>query len=126
VVDDEAEIAHMLAGMLEIDGHACAVAVGGRAALARLQRERFDLVLSDLRMPDLDGPGLYRALARGALHEPRRVGFVTGDTFAASASRFIAETGAAVLEKPFTAPELRGFVARLAREPADLIPLTGS
>lgn len=53
---------------------------GGVAALDLIQRERFDLVLTDIRMPRLDGPGLYRELTRRDPELARRLIFLTGDT----------------------------------------------
>jgi C4-dicarboxylate-specific signal transduction histidine kinase len=58
VVEDEVEIAQMIAEVLGRDGHDILLAASGREALARLDGERVDLILSDLRMPDLDGPAL--------------------------------------------------------------------
>ena len=40
----------------------------------------YDLILSDIKMPELDGPGFYRELERGYPHLLRRLGFLTGDT----------------------------------------------
>ena len=39
-------------------------AVNGAVALDKLQERDYDLILSDLRMPELDGPGLYKELER--------------------------------------------------------------
>ena len=54
VVDDEREIAEALADFLSLEGFRCDIAIGGAAAQARLARGRYDLIVSDLRMPDLD------------------------------------------------------------------------
>jgi two-component system response regulator AtoC len=61
VVDDEDGVREYLAEVLSSDGHRVAQAADGAAALELLKRERFDLLLSDLRMPKLDGLGLLRA-----------------------------------------------------------------
>jgi CheY-like chemotaxis protein len=60
VLRDAAGIARGLARLLRRDGHHVETASNGRQALAMLQEQDYDLVLCDLRMPDLDGPGLYR------------------------------------------------------------------
>lgn len=58
VVDNEVNIRTALARILEKEGYSVAVAETGRQALTRCQEERFHLVLTDLKMPDLDGIGL--------------------------------------------------------------------
>ena len=60
VIDDELEIAEMIAEMLTRQGFVAEVATSGEEALAELRRHSYDLVLSDVRMPDLDGPALLR------------------------------------------------------------------
>ena len=64
VVDDEPSVIRGLTRLLRRDGHTVDTAPNGRMALARLQERAYDLILSDLRMPELDGSGLYQALAQ--------------------------------------------------------------
>ena len=61
VVDDEASMREMLQIVLRRDGYDVRVAPDGRAALEILNREPFDLLLSDIRMPDLSGVDVLRA-----------------------------------------------------------------
>jgi two-component system response regulator PilR (NtrC family) len=61
VVDDEPSMREMLRIVLRRDGYDVAVAENGRHALAMLQREPFDLLLSDIRMPDISGVEVLRA-----------------------------------------------------------------
>ncbi|HSA82011.1 MAG TPA: ATP-binding protein, partial [Geminicoccaceae bacterium] len=107
IVEDEVEIAQMVAEVLRRDGHEIVLATSGREALARLAAEPVDLILSDLRMPDLDGPGLHRELAALAPALARRVVFVTGDVLTPETGRFLGETGLPVLEKPLDPYDLR-------------------
>jgi CheY-like chemotaxis protein len=65
------------------------------------------VILSDLRMPELDGPGLYRALASQAPHLQRRVIFLTEDTLNPATQAAAAAHGVPYLSKPYTAEELR-------------------
>lgn len=60
VVDDEAGMRRMLRMVLEGSGYRVAEAASGSEALTELQADRFDLILSDIRMPDLDGLGLLQ------------------------------------------------------------------
>ncbi len=61
VVDDEAPQREMLAGFLAKQGYEVVPAVSGAEALERLQREAFDLILTDHRMPQMSGLDLLKA-----------------------------------------------------------------
>ena len=54
---------HLIAG-LAVDGHRVETAANGTIALATLGEGAYDPIFSDLRMPELDGPGLWRELER--------------------------------------------------------------
>nr|WP_269142272.1 response regulator [Sphingomonas sp. IC-11] len=113
VVDDEAEIAESLADFLSLEGFTCEVAVGGRAAKARLASGDFDLIVSDLRMPDVDGPALYAFVRETRPDLATRMAFSTGDTLGVSAARFIADAQRPVLEKPFVPEAVRRFLNQM-------------
>ena len=55
IVDDEGDVCRGIAEFLAEQGYVTEPAVGGGEALARLEKARYDLVVSDIRMPDLDG-----------------------------------------------------------------------
>lgn len=112
VVDDEPEIAETLAEILELDGHVVDLADGGNSALQRIANSDYDLILTDLRMPSLDGPGLFRELEKRYPHLCSRVVVITGDTLQATASDFLKETGLPLIEKPF----IPGDVSRVVSE----------
>ena len=112
VVDDEEGISKALAYLFRRDGHRVETAANGHLALARLQERQYDLILCDLRMPELDGPGLYRALGFHAPHLLPRFIFLTGDTLNPEAQAFFNQTGAVRLNKPFRAVDVRRVVQR--------------
>jgi CheY-like chemotaxis protein len=120
VVDDEPEVGQLLLDILERDGHQVDRAHSGREALTCLSNDEVDLILSDLRMPDLDGPALYRALAAQRPDLLPRLVFLTGDTLGGDMTGFLTETGVRVLEKPLDPASLiakvQSFLA--GREPA--------
>jgi CheY-like chemotaxis protein/anti-sigma regulatory factor (Ser/Thr protein kinase) len=107
VVDDELEIAQMVSEVLNRDHHEVSVARSGRQALEHLAAHPADLILSDLRMPDLDGPALHRELASSSPDLARRMVFVTGDVLTPETARFLAETSLPVIEKPIDPYDLR-------------------
>ena len=55
IVDDEAEVRDTLAEILEGEGHRITTACSGQQALERMETEPYDVVLTDRRMPELDG-----------------------------------------------------------------------
>ena len=116
VVDDEESIRRSLVRFLERRGHSVEVAASGLQALTRIDDaadeggSTFDIVLTDLRMPELGGDQLFRLLrARGRGLE-RRLVFVTGDSATSSAHEFLVSTGQPVLMKPFALEELAHVV----------------
>jgi len=117
IVDDEPEIREMLAEILVAEGHRVVAAASGREALERMRVEHFDVVLTDVRMPDLDGRALYEEIERRWPERAACVVFVTGDTLASAMRDFATLTGRPVIEKPFLPAEVRRVVLDLVDAP---------
>jgi CheY-like chemotaxis protein len=113
LVDDEPVIANALARLLRRDGHTVDTAANGRLALMKLQERAYDLILSDLRMPELDGPGLYRALETRYPQLCKRFIFLTGDTLNPDTYALSVQHGVPQLFKPYTAAELRRVIRQV-------------
>ncbi len=107
VVDDEPEVAAVLADVLAMDGHEVRTAPDGAAALRALAEGAYDAIFSDLRMPTLDGPGLYRELERRDPRQARRIIFLTGDTLSPEIRAFLEQVAAPTVTKPFALAEIR-------------------
>ncbi len=114
VVDDEAEIREALAEILTGSRHRVVTAASGREALERMAEEDYDVILTDVRMPDLDGRALYREIKQRWPKLLKRIVFVTGDTLAATLREFVGESGCPVIEKPFLPAEVRRVIAEVA------------
>jgi two-component system, NtrC family, response regulator HydG len=112
IADDEAKLGTLVAEALELDGHAVVRAGGGAEALARLREGAFDVVVTDLRMPQVDG--LAVLLAARALPEPPEVVLMTAFASAESAVEAMKAGAADYVTKPFAMDELRLRVRRLA------------
>ena len=113
ILDDEPEVLGILAELLSIDGHLVDTATTGAMALDKLQQHPYDLILSDLCMPELDGAAFYRELQR---HHPalcQRVIFLTGDSLGPESRMFLEQTAVPTLGKPVTLMELRSAVQQL-------------
>jgi PAS domain S-box-containing protein len=113
VVDDESDIASLMRDMLESAGYEVATAESGAVALEMVEMVRFDAMVSDLRMPDMDGAALWREVRRLQPALAQRVLFVTGDTLSADARQFLDEIRSASLDKPFAKADLLRAVALL-------------
>jgi CheY-like chemotaxis protein len=85
----------------------------GQEALDRIAQHDYDLVLSDLRMPVLDGPGLYHALVQGHPEMIGRLAFITGDSLSPEIQAFLRDTKVPCLEKPFLPEDVLRLVARV-------------
>jgi len=110
VVDDQEEVAELVQAMLTDAGHAVEAVYSGQVALDRLKRTVYDLVVCDVRMPDVDGRAVFHAV--GQLMPPRPIVlFMTGYGDSPTESEFLQTTGAVVLAKPLGIDEL------LARHP---------
>jgi two-component system NtrC family sensor kinase len=116
VVDDEAEVAGLLARILATLGFRCDLAATGREAQQLLRDHDYDVILCDLRMPDIDGLALYDWMERHRPHLCRRTAFVTGDLLSRAGGGFVARSGRPVIEKPFTPEDVRRLVAALAAD----------
>jgi signal transduction histidine kinase len=113
VVDDEAEVAGLLVDLLQSEGHEVDVASNGSEALAKIQARAYDLILSDTKMPVLDGQGFFQELERRHPELRRRVAFVTGDVLSVDKRAFVERIGAPTLAKPFNLDDIRRVVQRL-------------
>ena len=106
LADDEPALAGAVAETLSDAGFEVTMARDGEEALARARSQTFDAVICDLRMPRVDGPTFYRAIAELSPPQARRVIFVTGDVTGTEAARFLDESGCPWLAKPFRLAEL--------------------
>ncbi|SRR5713101_1540356 len=116
VVDDEPLVTQLIAEALALEGHEVDTAKNGREALEKVSACAYDAILSDLRMPELDGVGLYRELDQRNPGLLRRIAFVSGTTQPVEYASFLEETGVPVLRKPFAIDDLQRLVQRLLQD----------
>jgi DNA-binding NtrC family response regulator len=116
VVDDEPGIAEVLAEVFALDGHVVEIVGNGEEALEKLAAERYDLILSDVHMPDLDGPALYREVERRHPDLLPLFIFLTGDIMSPETAQFLAQSAVPCLSKPFTLDMVRELVQRVLSE----------
>ena len=123
IVDDEVTIRIALRRFFTRLGWAVEEAANGESALEMLEHEgaagiapRFDVVVSDLRMPGVTGIELYDQLKVRNPDVVRRLIFSTGDLVSEEAASFVRSTDCVVLQKPFELAALREVVDRVVAE----------
>src|SRR5918998_3696589 len=113
LVDDEEPVRGFLKRGLELDGHEITTAIDGSDALDRLTEAKgaFDLLLTDIRMPIMDGIALALAAKRDYPHVSilLMTGFADQRERASGLDSVVED----VLAKPFSLADLRETVARV-------------
>ena len=112
MVDDEPDVAELVAFVLKRDGFEVVTVHGGRAALDRLTAEPYDLIVCDLVMPGVNGVAVYRAVQQRPEPRPLIV-FLSGYHDAGGYEEFLREQGVPTVAKPFDVDALRATVRRL-------------
>jgi two-component system NtrC family sensor kinase len=111
VVDDEADILDLVSKILIKQGYNVQTAVDGGSALRYLAGTRFDLILSDWKMPGLSGQQLFERLLETDAESAKRMVFMTGDILSEKTEKFLKEHGKTCLPKPFSIPDLQKVVS---------------
>src|SRR5712691_6401166 len=116
VVDDEPLVVALMTDILGLEGYEVETAENGREALEKIAARSYDVILSDLRMPELDGVGLYRELEQQHPSLLPRLAFVSGTTEPPEYASFLERTGATVLGKPFGVTDVHRLVQRILQD----------
>jgi len=114
VVDDESDVGGVIAEAVAQDGHQVDVASSGAMALEMLAKRPYEIVISDTKMPGMDGEALYTELGRRVPSLRERVIFLTGDVLSREKQEFLERTGNPFLAKPCDLDDLRRLVNRIA------------
>jgi signal transduction histidine kinase/ActR/RegA family two-component response regulator len=115
VVDDEPVLTELLSDLLGSVGHDVDHARDGRVALRMALAKPYDVILSDLKMPGLDGQGLYEEVCRQRPEMQGRFIFTTGDVVNPEAQGFLQGSGCSYLSKPFKLEAVLALVDQTAR-----------
>ncbi|MBX2800320.1 MAG: sigma-54 dependent transcriptional regulator [Myxococcales bacterium] len=110
IVDDEPSIRKVLSAHLRRFGHDVETAADGGAAISLLQQEAFSLVVSDLKMPQVDGMALLRWIVTH--QEALPVILITAHGTVDSAVEAIKEGAFDYITKPFDRDELHGVITK--------------
>lgn len=114
VMEDEVNVANALEMVLNEEGYEVNVAMTGNSALEHVRRSSYDLLVADLRLPDIDGMEVIREVKRD--RPDTEVVVITGFSTVSSAVEAMKLGAFDYLPKPFTEDEIKGIVGAALKE----------
>jgi signal transduction histidine kinase len=111
IIDDEKDIADLVARLMREDGDEVTVVYDCSEALAHIDTDGFDLVISDMEMEHAKGSDIYARVA--AVKARAKILFMTGDILNPKVLDFLSRTNSEYLVKPFDIEDMRQAARRL-------------
>jgi PAS domain S-box-containing protein len=118
ILDDETSISELLGEMLGLLGYQPVKCNSPREALELVQKQSFDLVLSDFRMPGMNGRQFYEAAIQKQPGLAKKVIFLTGDVVTEETQNFLRSTGNPHLAKPFQLSSVQEIITEALEQQA--------
>lgn len=116
VVDDESSIQALLRDVLSMDGHQVDIAGSGAEALRHMFHRQYDLIITDIKMPEMSGQEFHRRVLDIDREQAERMVFITGDTVNVATRQFLQRVSNPCLAKPFKLGDIREIVERQLRQ----------
>jgi len=113
VLDDEPIVLDLLEGTLKASGFEVETVSNGFEAVDRFKKGVYDVIISDIKMPGLDGKGFYREVSAIDRAAAGKIIFITGDAINKETQEFLKATGNQSLKKPFTIDRLKECISQL-------------
>lgn len=113
VVDDETGVTELFKDLLEDAGYEVATRNDAAEALELLDTQCFDVILSDIKMPGIDGMDFLKAIETAKASYVDRIAFVTGDSMSPQVADFLKRAGKHHVEKPVASSELIDVIERV-------------
>lgn len=120
VENNELVLSFLEAG-LTTAGYDVDTATNGREALEMIDRGTYDVIISDMRMPELDGLGLCRALGERRSDALHRLVLLTDFVSISDHQAYLDEAGVRALAKPVGLEDLRSTVEHMIEAPAEAL-----
>jgi signal transduction histidine kinase len=114
IIDDEEHLRRVLAEVLLSLGHRVDEAPDGTTGMQKLEGGDYDVVLLDLRLPDVDGRVIWQWLNERGSALVHRLAFMTGDTMSVETQQFLEGSGRPVLSKPLSIARVRAVIDEVA------------
>lgn len=112
VIDDEQSILDILMNTLQQVGHQVDVASSGRTALSKVKASNYDLIITDIKMPDFDGRRFYQEVKKYNKDLAKKIIFTTGDLANPETQTFLEKSNQPCIPKPFNLEEVKQAVFR--------------
>ncbi len=112
VAEDEPNIVDLIVEVLRDTGYVADGVTSAERALRLLRKDRYDLIISDVKMPGMDGPTFEKEVRAMDPELAERIIFITGDLLSNTTQAFLEERGGVCLRKPFELEELTSLVKR--------------
>lgn len=116
ILDDEPCISELLSAMLGMLGYSATKCCSPTAALEILSREDFEVVLSDFRMPQMNGDEFFRRAVNARPELASRIVFLTGDTMSEETQLFLNKHSSRHLSKPFDLASVEQAISEIAAQ----------
>lgn len=111
LIDDEPTILDLLKAIIEGMDHQVCMTSDARMALEKIRHKHYDLIISDMRMPNINGKAFYEIVGELRPEFRQRIVFTTGDVINPEIQSFIRETRCQYIRKPFTPGEVKRFIS---------------
>jgi len=113
VAEDELLVQELLAKVLTAEGASVTLAMDGEEAWHQLEMADYDLIVADLRMPNVDGKELYERVAEERPEMLRRFVFATGDLLRQDSVEFLQDLPNRILTKPLELETVRRILSQV-------------
>jgi CheY-like chemotaxis protein len=113
-IDDDDIMGYVIQRIVRHFGYQVEWVTSCETALEKIRSERYDVILSDFRMPTMNGERFYETVASLDQTLLKKLIFITGDTISATTLTFLKKVGVPFLSKPFKIEELEKIIRKVA------------
>lgn len=118
LLDDDGELKTLVKDFLQTQFFLVTAVSNGIEGLQLVLKNNFDVILCDMKMPNLSGEMFYRAVERSKPHLCQRFIFITGSVGNPAMNEFFVQTGAKVVAKPFQFSGLLEAISEIIKKTA--------
>lgn len=116
IVDDDPAVANALSDVISLERHQVRSVNSANDALSMLEANNFDVILSDIYMPGLDGAEFLNRLNDKHPLMAQKIAFITGNDLAENTISFLESCGRPYLSKPFMPQDILSLIEKLGRD----------